>query len=64
MTELLLAAAALGWPRGSEQLSPGLCIGLRLSWGFQGLQEAALEPGGGNRQVTVRRRVRKVSAQV
>lgn len=30
-----------------------LCIGLRLSWGFQGLQEAAPEPLGGDRQVMV-----------
>lgn len=30
-----------------------LCIGLRLSSGLQGLQEAAPEPLGWNRQVTV-----------
>lgn len=30
-----------------------LCIGLRLSWEFQGLQEAAPGPLGGDRQVRV-----------
>lgn len=48
ITELLF-----GHPKATEQLSPVLCTGLRLSWGVQGLQEAAPEPLGGNRQVTV-----------